>query len=112
MSASRKKIRDDEAAGDAYFACLLSRDWSLMSKIERRDAVRTAKTYGAVFAKDHPDRAADRAAYVDMCVWFAFDYCKVINDVEFALWESGTHVDPRVTAFIGAMNGYRTRKAG
>ena len=108
LVAPRVQRRTKRAVVDACSAMFLSRDWSLMGAADRREALKVARIFGAEFAKVHAD-AADRDSYVNTCAWWAFNDMKVINDVEFALWESVTS-DPRIDAFAEGCAAYRAKR--
>ncbi len=88
---------------EAIVARLLSHEWSLFGSKDRKAAVTAAFHFGCLLAED--THGTDEEAYGDpkdyrrVCIVFAFEACKVINDVERELWRSCDPEDPRVVAF-------------
>lgn len=100
-----------EAQAHACFAALLAREWSVMGRRDRVEAIKTARAFGEEFAKTHQDEA-NYKSYVETCVVWALDE-KVINDVEFYLWTRPTPkmlLDRRVAAFARGCEAYRAKK--
>ncbi|SRR5579885_2588463 len=110
--------RSKRALADACDAALLARDWSLMSPGDREEALDVARVFGREFAKafeedGRGDSEANYSTYVNTCVWWAFKTQKVINDIEFGLWEHPVYdapEDPRVGAFAEGCYAYRIKR--
>lgn len=88
---------------EAIVARLLSHEWSLFGSKDRKAAVAAAFHFGCQLADE--THGTDEEAYGDakdyrrVCILFAFESCKVINDVERELWRSQDPDDPRLVAF-------------
>ena len=92
-------VPNAEAQVDALSATLLAKNWNLMSASEQESALYVARLVGQSFAVEQRCRQPTFDNYVKSAVWWAFDEVKVINDVDYALWESGDPEDPWVVAW-------------
>jgi hypothetical protein len=87
---------------DAKLARLLAHHWDLFTPEEREAALLVAYAFGAEFAEvAHEDRETafgDAKDYRRVCVRWAYEDVRVVNDVERELWRSQDD-DPRVLWF-------------
>lgn len=105
--------RDEE---DVKAAVLLSHHWDLFSKKDKDQAILIAYWSGvqlATGARETGEEAyGDAKDYRRMCIRFAFEKAKVINDVEKELWRSVDPEDPRLVAFAKGFKDATKKLAG
>lgn len=88
----------------AEVARLLGYHWDTFSEKDRKAAIYAAYNFGVEFAeeahKDGEEAYGDVKDYRRVCARFAYKTMKVINDVEYALWDSADpETEPRLAAF-------------
>jgi hypothetical protein len=102
MNASSTAGNPSDLA-EAAIARLLSHHWCILDEEERRVALLCAELFGVDFATEaHADgekeACGDGEDYVRVCIKWAYEECRALNDIERELWLSQGD-DPRVRAF-------------
>lgn len=98
---------------EARVARLLAYDWDILSVADQRAALLAAYSFGVDLAievvKDDDEAYGDAKDYRRVCIRWAYEDARVINDVEAALWKN-VDDDPRMLAFQrGFIEGLRGR---
>jgi hypothetical protein len=100
--SNKSPTQSEPTPTELRVARLVSHCWDLLSDADREAALAAARYFGCQLADE--THGTDEEAYGDpkdyrrVCVVFASETCKVINDVERELWRSQDD-DPRVVSF-------------
>ncbi|MBX3468655.1 MAG: hypothetical protein KF878_17410 [Planctomycetes bacterium] len=91
------------ARGDLEIARLLSHNWDLFSARDQEAAILASYIMGADLAEEawtdgETEACGDAMDYRRVCIRWAYEDHRVINDVERELWRSQDD-DPRVLSF-------------
>jgi hypothetical protein len=100
--------RTSEEEREAKAAALLAWHWDTFDSKTRRLAMQMAYVSGCEFGRAFEDEP-NLEAYVDTCIWDAYNRLKIINEIELDLWYSNDPDDPRVAEF--ARGCWETRTA-